>query len=78
MKALKGKVVSTKMDKTATVEVERIVAHPMYLKRYKKTKKYQVHTEKKVDIGEMVEFITCKPISKTKRWKIVEGKAKKK
>ena len=78
MKALKGKVVSIKMDKTVTVEVERIVAHPMYKKRYKKTKKYQVHSEKKYEIGDVVEFITCKPVSKTKKWKIVEGKVKKK
>lgn len=78
MKPLKGKVVSMKMNKTVTVSVERIVSHPMYIKRYKKTKKYQVHTEKKHEIGDTVSFMACKPISKTKKWKIVEGKKKKK
>lgn len=71
MKALKGKVVSLKMNKTATVAVERMIAHSMYLKRYKRTKKYQVHTDQKVKIGDIVSFIACRPISKTKKHKII-------
>ena len=74
MKALKGKVISLKMNKTATVEVERIVAHPVYLKRYKRTKKYQVHAEQEPKVGQVVSFIPCKPISKTKKWIIVGEK----
>lgn len=77
MKILTGKVISTKMKDTATVAVGRIVIHPLYKKRYKRVKKYQVHTEKEVKVGDLVKFVACKPISKTKKWKIWEGKTEK-
>lgn len=78
MKIFTGKVISKKMAKTATVEVLRMIPHPVYGKRVKRTKKYQVHDEVGVNIGEMVQFVACKPISKLKKWKIVETKKTKK
>jgi len=72
MKVFSGKVISTKMAKTATVAVERFVTHPLYKKRYKRIKKYHVHDEKGVLVGDTVYFIATKPISALKRWKIVE------
>lgn len=78
MKVFIGKVKSTKMDKTATVVVERIVAHPVYKKRLKKIKKYHVHDEVGVKEGDVVKFVPSKPISKLKRWKIVEVVVEKK
>jgi len=83
MRVFSGKVVSTKMAKTATVAVERFVTHPVYGKRLRKTKKYHVHDEIGVAVGDEVKFVACRPVSKLKRWKITEvvkgkGKAKKK
>jgi len=81
MKIFTGIVVSKKMEKTATVLVTRIVAHPVYGKRLKRTKKYHVHDELGTKMGQKVKFVACKPISKTKRWKVVEiivGKGAKK
>jgi len=72
MKGFIGKVVSTKMKKTATVEVVRVVAHPIYKKRFKKTKKYQVHDELGAKKGDTVRFVASRPYSKLKKWKIVE------
>jgi small subunit ribosomal protein S17 len=72
MKILIGKVVSTKMDKTATVEVERVVVHPLYRKRYKRTKKYHVHDEIGVKVNDVVKFVASKPYSKSKKWKLIE------
>lgn len=70
MKIFTGKVVAKKMQKTATVEVERMVVHPLYGKRYKRAQKYQVHDEVGVKIGDNVKFVACKPISKSKKWRI--------
>ena len=72
MKIFKGKVISTKMTKTATVAVERVVVHALYKKRFKRIKKYHVHDEIGVAVGQTVAFIACKPVSKLKRWKVVE------
>jgi len=72
MKILKGKVISKKMEKTATVLVERVVVHPVYGKRVRKTKKYHVHDEVGTKVGQSVSFVACKPYSKLKKWKIVE------
>lgn len=69
MKIFQGKIVAMKMAKTISVEVERFLAHPVYKKRFKRSKKYQVHTEKEHKIGDVVKFVECPPISKTKRWK---------
>jgi len=72
MKIFKGKVLYTKMDKTATVLLDRVVVHPVYKKRIKKTKKYHVHDEIGVKAGDMVKFAASKPYSKLKKWKIIE------
>jgi small subunit ribosomal protein S17 len=72
MKIFTGQVISTKMSKTATVAVERIVVHPMYKKRLKRIKKYHVHDELGVKVGDKVSFTACKPVSKLKKWKIIE------
>lgn len=73
MKIFKGKIIGMKMSKTITVEVERILAHPLYKKRFKRNKKYQVHSEKEHKIGDIVGFVECPPISKSKRWKEIYG-----
>jgi small subunit ribosomal protein S17 len=75
---LSGKVISKSMEKTATVLVERVVVHPVYKKRYKRTKKYHVHDTLGAEVGQEVKFVASKPYSKTKRWKIIEIVAEKK
>ena len=72
MKIFKGKVVLTKMKKTATVLLERVVVHPVYKKRIRKTKKYHVHDEIGVKPGDVVKFAASRPYSKLKKWKIIE------
>lgn len=67
-----GNVISKKMEKTALVQVERLVTHPLYKKRTIKTKKYKVHDEIGVKVGDKVIFISSKPISKDKRFIIKE------
>lgn len=71
MKIFTGKVISTKMLKTATVAVERVVLHPVYKKRIRRVEKYHVHDEKGVKEGQLVKFVGCRPVSRLKRWKIV-------
>ena len=78
MKIFIGKVISTKMPKTATVAVERTVTHPMYHKRFKRVKKYHVHDELGVSQGDTVRFAAGKPISKLKKWRIIEKVVSKK
>jgi len=73
MKQYQGKVISTKMEKTAVVEVIRRVRHSLYKKVYTRKKKYHVHDEVGVQVGEIVKFVETKPISKTKKWKIVKN-----
>lgn len=64
----KGVVVSDKMDKTVVVAVETLKTHPKYLKKYRSTKKYKIHDpENKFKVGDVVEFVQCKPMSKDKR-----------
>jgi small subunit ribosomal protein S17 len=70
---LKGVVVSDKMDKTISVVVSRFVKHPLYGKFYKVSKKYKAHDEEnKYKIGDKVEIVETKPISKDKRFKVVK------
>lgn len=71
MKVLKGRVISTKMAKTATVAVARIVVHPIYKKRFRRTRKYHVHDELGVKEGDEVVFASVRPVSKLKKWKII-------
>ena len=72
MKQFKGRVVSTKMKKTVTVVVESQRVHPIYKKMVKSKKKYHVHDEIGVKVGEMVKIGATRPISKTKKFKIIE------
>jgi len=71
MKIFTGKVISTKMQKTATVAVTNIWIHPVYKKRTRRIKKYHVHDDFGVNVGQQVKFVACRPISKTKKWKII-------
>ena len=72
MKIIRGTVTSTKMNKTVVVTVTRKKIHPVYGKGLTVTKKYKVHDEKGVKKGDVVKIAETRPISKTKRWKIVE------
>lgn len=72
MKIFTGKVIATKGVKTATVAVERVVVHPLYKKRFRRDKKFLVHDEKGVKVGDIVKFVDSKPYSKMKKWRIVE------
>ena len=68
-----GTVVSDKMDKTIVVTVERKVAHPLYGKQVARTKKYYVHDEERAaHTGDTVRIMETRPLSKQKRWRLVE------
>ncbi|HEU4472657.1 MAG TPA: 30S ribosomal protein S17 [Flavisolibacter sp.] len=68
-----GVVTSNKMTKTITVAVERKVKHPIYGKFVKKTTKFHAHDEKnEASIGDVVRIMETRPLSKTKRWRLVE------
>jgi len=68
-----GVVSSNKMTKTITVAVERKVKHPIYGKFVKKTTKFHAHDEKnECTIGDIVKIMETRPLSKTKRWRLVE------
>ena len=68
-----GKVVSNKMDKTIVVAVENHVKHPLYNKIVKRTYKLKAHDEENpCNIGDIVKVMETKPISKDKRWRLVE------
>ena len=68
-----SKVVSDKMDKTITVAIEDHVKHPLYGKIVKKTVKFKAHDEKnECGIGDTVKIMETRPISKDKRWRLVE------
>ena len=68
-----GRVVSNKMDKTIVVAVENNVKHPLYGKIVKKTYKLKAHDEKnECNIGDTVKVMETRPLSKDKRWRLVE------
>ena len=68
-----GVVTSNKMEKTIMVAVERKVKHPIYGKFVKKTTKFHAHDEKnECTIGDLVKIMETRPLSKTKRWRLVE------
>ena len=70
---LTGRVVSDKMAKTVTVLVERRVKHPLYGKFVTRTKKYHAHDEAgEYHEGDMVEIEECRPLSKTKAWRVIK------
>ena len=73
-RVLQGTVVSDKGDKSITILVERRVMHPIYKKYIRTSKKYAAHDEQnRCKVGEKVSIIECAPISKRKRWMVVEG-----
>ncbi len=68
-----GKVVSNKMNKSITVAIERRVPHPIYRKYFKRTTNLMAHDEKReAGIGDTVKIMETRPISKLKRWRLVE------
>ena len=68
-----GVVSSNKMEKTCTVKIERRLKHPIYGKFVKSTKKFTAHDEKnETNIGDLVKIMETKPLSKNKRWRLVE------
>ena len=72
-KLIKGLVVSNKMDKTAVVKVVRKVKHPKYQKLVERVKKYYAHDEEnKAEVGQEVMIMETRPLSKTKRFRIVQ------
>jgi small subunit ribosomal protein S17 len=68
-----GQVVSNKMEKSVTVAIERKVKHPIYGKFVKTTTKFMAHDEKnECNIGDTVSIMEVRPLSKNKRWRVVE------
>ena len=73
IKTVRGIVVSDKMDKTIVVRTERIVQHPRYKKYLRRYTKYYAHDEQNVAVtGDTVDLGMCRPLSKKKRWRLVE------
>ena len=73
VRTLTGRVVSDKMDKTITVLIERRVKHPIYGKYVKRSTKLHAHDEEgKCQEGDVVRVSECRPLSKTKNWRVVE------
>ncbi len=73
LRTITGKVVSTKMDKTITVLVERVIKHPVYGKYIKRSSKMMAHDEQNsCQEGDLVSITSCRPISKHKSFKLVE------
>jgi small subunit ribosomal protein S17 len=68
-----GKVVSNKMDKTVVVAIETLVRHPLYGKIMKKTKRFKAHDEEnQCRVGDKVRVMETRPLSKEKRWRVIE------
>jgi small subunit ribosomal protein S17 len=68
-----GKVMSDKMDKTIVVGVETFISHPLYGKQVKRTTKFKAHDENnECNIGDKVKIMETRPLSKQKRWRLVE------
>lgn len=69
---IKGRVVSNKMDKTVVVAVETVGRHPLYKKAMRRARKYMAHDEANLcSVGDAVEIIEVRPLSKRKRWCVV-------
>lgn len=72
-KVRQGRVVSDKMDKTVVVAVEDRVRHPLYQRTIRQTKKFKAHDEEnKCRIGDIVRIMETRPLSKEKRWRVIE------
>lgn len=68
-----GTVLSNKMDKTVVIKVERLVPHPLYKRRVRRSSKFLAHDkDNKCQIGDRVAIIESKPLSKHKRWRVKE------
>jgi len=68
-----GKVVSNGADRSATVLIERLVMHPHYKRYIRRRKKYAIHDQNnECRVGDIVRFMETRPLSKTKRWRLVE------
>lgn len=73
IKTKMGIVVSDSMEKSVVIKVEYLVSHPLYKKRIKKSSKFMAHDEKNVcSIGDKVKIAETRPLSKRKRWKVLE------
>lgn len=72
-KSIVGRVVSDAMNKTVTVSVERIVEHALYKKMVKRTSKIYAHDEERqAHVGDLVRVMSTRPLSKMKRWRVIE------
>ena len=72
-KIISGTVVSSRMDKTAVVQVQRRFAHPVFKKYVSKRVKYKVHDETNdLNVGDTVRIVETRPLSKNKRWRLLE------
>jgi small subunit ribosomal protein S17 len=72
-KIITGKVVSNKMEKTVVVAVESRVKHPLYQRIIRRTRKFKAHdAENSCNIGDKVKLVETRPLSKEKRWRVVE------
>ena len=70
----RGVVVSSGMDKTLVVQVDRTVVHPKYGKRYIRSRKFHVHDEQNAfKVGDKIVFVECRPLSKSKRWRALKA-----
>lgn len=68
-----GRVVSNKMDKTVIIAVEKTVTHRLYHRAMKRTSKFAAHDEEnRCNIGDVVEIVSSRPLSRTKRWRVRE------
>ena len=68
-----GKVVSDRMDKTIVVSIERLVKHALYGRYVRRRSKFKVHDEKnECRVGDVIRFMETRPLSKDKRWRLVE------
>ena len=68
-----GRVISDGMDKTAVVVIDRLVKHPTYKRYVRRRKKYSIHdAENQCRVGDTVRFMETRPLSKNKRWRLVE------
>lgn len=72
-KVRQGVVVSNKMDKSILVRVERTFRHPLYKKVVKRSKKFMAHDQENTGrVGDLVRIMECRPLSRHKRWRLVE------
>jgi len=72
-RTLQGVVVSTGMEKTISIRVERVTRHPKYKKYVRQHKKYMAHDEENsAAVGDTVRIVECRPLSKVKRWRLAE------